>query len=274
MTDQQPEELPRPASPIRSSSWPAADASVLRRRGRKRLRTRRPADLTEWHAMNEDERAAGWAQLCDWVAWLHDRYELSVEERLPPCWPHHPGLIEELRALKAWREEIYTSGQPSGQAARYWHAEMRQTITAATTFYASGCRAGHRGAPYLVAGGAPPELVRAWAQADHVAGIPPVMLKHAAVRRGEQDGDLFLTEDTMRAHQASELAIPLSRTIADYLRYDSSWWQRVSGGGWLRVTDPAYAATLDHHAEKLTAADAHVAKSASRCRPFNRLRNS
>ena len=85
------------------------------------------------------------------MTWLHDRYELGVEERLPHCWAQHPGLIEELWALKAWREEIYDAARPSAQAARYWHAELRQTMHAAITFYAAGCRAGHRGADGLAA---------------------------------------------------------------------------------------------------------------------------
>ena len=122
---------------------------------------RRPADatvkrLTEWHAMSPSQRRTAWVDLVDWVVWLHDRYELSVEERLPACWAEHPGLIEELRALKIWREEIYgnasgsthdddadgAAGPASGQAARYWHAELRQVIQAAPTFDAGGCRAG------------------------------------------------------------------------------------------------------------------------------------
>ncbi len=107
--------------------------------------------LSEWHDLTPGEQTAAWASLRAWVTWLYDRYELAVEDRLPRCWASHPGLVEELAALKAWREEIYASGQPSGQAARYWHSEMRQVLHAAATQYALGCRTGHRGATALAA---------------------------------------------------------------------------------------------------------------------------
>jgi hypothetical protein len=106
--------------------------------------------LAEWHEMTPGQLAAEWSGLRAWVAWLHGRYELAVEERLPRCWARHPGLIEELSALRAWRAEIYASGQPgTGQAALYRHSELRRVISAATTVYAAGCRTGHRGAPGL-----------------------------------------------------------------------------------------------------------------------------
>ena len=68
-----------------------------------------PRRLAEWHGMTPGEQVAEWAALRAWVAWLYDRYELATEDRLPRCWASHPGLVEELYALKAWREEIYTA---------------------------------------------------------------------------------------------------------------------------------------------------------------------
>ena len=124
----------------------------------------------EWHDKTPGEQAAAWAELRAWVAWLYDRYELSVEDRLPRCWARHPGLVEELGALKTWREEIYSGPQPSGQAARYWHAELRQVLHAATSQYALGCRTGHRGSVRLAA--EDPALLREWEAAHPLAGVP------------------------------------------------------------------------------------------------------
>src|SRR5262245_7521000 len=59
-----------------------------------------PRPLAEWHDMTPGELAVEWAELRAWVRWLSGRYELSVEERLPRCWMLHPGLVEELRALR------------------------------------------------------------------------------------------------------------------------------------------------------------------------------
>ncbi|MFJ7280879.1 hypothetical protein [Kitasatospora sp. NPDC098663] len=118
---------PRPAT----GAQPAAEASP---------RTR----LVEGHTMSGPERIAAWGGLCDWVTWLHDRYELAVESRLPRCWADHPGLIEALWALKVWREEIYGAApeQQVGQAARYWHTELRTVVANATAVYATACRPG------------------------------------------------------------------------------------------------------------------------------------
>jgi hypothetical protein len=137
--------------------------------------------LAEWHDLTPGEQTATWASLRAWVTWLTDRYELAVEDRLPRCWASHPGLVEELAALKAWREEIYSSGQPSGRAARYWHAELRQVLHAAATHYALGCRTGHRSATTLAA--TDQALLDTWAAADPLARIPGTDLAAGIARR-------------------------------------------------------------------------------------------
>jgi hypothetical protein len=182
------------------------------------------------------------------VTWLHDRYELSTEDRLPHCWAEHSGLVEELSALKAWHNEIYRSGQPSGQAARYWHAELRQTISAALTFYASGCRAGHRaGTP------ATTELRRRWA----TTSPPGTTIPGPAIAGGG-----YLPGADMASHLSAGRATTLSDTITGYLRHEESWWMPAEGG-WQRVTDPAATALLDHHAQTMARADQAVRQAAA-----------
>jgi hypothetical protein len=186
--------------------------------------------LTEWHDMTPGEEAAAWAELRAWVTWLHDRYELSVEDRLPRCWAQHPGLIEELAALKAWRQEIYGSGQPSGQAARYWHSELRQVLHAASTMYALGCRTGHRGAARQAA--ADPDLLAGWAAADPLAGVPGIDIAAGRARRA---GDL-VTAATVAAALDSGDALPLPGS-GDRLRWAGAWWAPASAG-WVQVPGP------------------------------------
>lgn len=70
--------------------------------------------IREWHALTLEEQSAEWTALVGWVTWIHDLYELSREERLPLCWPQHPGLVEELRSLKIWRDVLYTSRDSGG----------------------------------------------------------------------------------------------------------------------------------------------------------------
>jgi hypothetical protein len=217
--------------------------------------------MREWHTLTPTERQAAWCELVDWVIWLHDRYELAVDHRLPHCWPQHPGLIEELTALKAWRDEIYTGEQPAGQAARYWHAELRHVVHAATTSYAAGCRAGHKSPATLAA--ANPELRSAWLGADPLSAVPAGLLKPAPTsRRPSTDGrigDHMLYDALDRGD-----AYPLGQQITDYIHYQDQWWTAHPDGGWIPITDPLFAAELDRAAQRMAAADAAVNHQARR----------
>ena len=186
--------------------------------------------VTEWHNMTPGEQTAAWAELRAWVTWLHDRYELSVEDRLPRCWARHPGLVEELSALKAWREEIYSGGQPAGQAARYWHAELRQVLHAAATQYALGCRTGHRGTGRQAA--EDPALLQEWAAAYPLAGVPGIDL---AAGIGRRAGTLTPTA-AVAAALDNGTAIPVPG-IRDTL-FCGGRWLAPAASGWTDLPAP------------------------------------
>jgi hypothetical protein len=186
--------------------------------------------LVEWHDMTPGEETAAWAELRAWVAWLHDRYELSVEDRLPRCWPRHPGLIEELSALKAWREEIYRGGQQSGQAARYWHAELRQVLHAAATQYALGCRTGHRGAVRLSVDD--PALLADWAAAHPLTGIPGIDLAAGAARRA----GTLTTSSVLGAALDDGTAITVPG-VRDTI-FCQGKWLAPAASGWTEIPAP------------------------------------
>lgn len=248
--------------------------------------------IREWHALPDDERQAAWRELVDWVTWLHDRYELSVEERLPRCWTRHPGLIEELHALKVWRQEIYRqpddSGDPgdsagaAGQAARYWHAELRQVLHAATTQYAAGCRAGHRDATPADVG-----VRDEWLSRDPLSGVPAHLRTAAAAKRdapgqglaGPLDADggaaaraprtrpRVITGAQLRDAVRAGTASTLGDLIPDVIHHDGTWWTPDPGTGhWRSVTDPALLADLDTAAARMRAAD-HTATRQTRPAP-------
>src|SRR5712691_3969019 len=195
----------------RAAEVPAAEAAPV------------PRPLAEWHDMTPGQQAVAWAGLRAWVAWLHDRYELSTEDRLPRCWPRHPGLVEELHALRAWREEIYTTGPPSAQSARYRHAELRQVLTAARTMYAAGCRTGHRGAPFLVADD--PGLLEEWAGGYPLAGTPGLDI---AAGRARHTGEC-MTAAVIAAALDAGLASPVP-SMRDYVLYAGTWWVPAASG--------------------------------------------
>jgi hypothetical protein len=210
--------------------------------------------LREWHAMTPTDRKAAWVELVEWVVWLYDRYELGVEHRIPACWAEHPGLIEELWALKAWREQIYDAEQPSAQAARYWHAELRQVLQAATGFYAKGCRSGHKTPTALAV--ADEALQRRWLSADPLVGVPPTLM---TVTDPVAADATVMSEAEMRAAIDAGDARPLGALIGDFQHYQDAWWIPVDDQPlWQQITDPILAADLDNTAKRMAIADATV----------------
>lgn len=244
------QEYGRPSPPARPSRLGPTTRSTFK--PRRRTQPASPVSrLAEWHQMTMGERHVAWSQLRAWVTWLHDRYELGVEDRLPRCWPQHPGLIEELWALMAWRQEIYQAAQPSGQAARYWHTELRNVLQAATTVYAAGCRTGHRGARTSAAEDA--VLQQRWAAADPLAGVPAGCA--AAVQR--HSSGHWLSQAAMAEALDNGTARPLSAALPDHICWGGLWW-RPSAGGWARVTEAGLTARLGAWAEQLAQADAEA----------------
>jgi hypothetical protein len=178
--------------------------------------------------MSPGEQIIAGAQLRAFVTWLIDRYELTVEERMPRCWAMHPGLVEELWALRAWRQEVYGGTMPSaGQAARYWHAELDRVLHAATSRYAAGCRAGHRSAPGFVS--TDNRVQKQWSEANMLAGIPPV---DTAAGRAARRGNLISAEEMAAAFNAG--AARFVPGLRDYVEYGGMTCVPASGG-WLPV---------------------------------------
>jgi hypothetical protein len=246
-TDPDPLDALAPETP--PMSLPAFRLGPRTRTGRVLRRRHATQDRAgQARGLTDGQREAAWTQLRAWVTWLHDRYELGTEERLPRCWPDHPGLVEELWALKTWREEIYQPHQSAGQAARYWHAELRQVIQAATSWYAAGCRTGHRRPATRAAEDA--ELQRQWAAAGPLTGIPAADL--AGGRHKDRPGQ-WLDEATVAAALDTGQARTLNRGLPGYIHQAGIWWM-PGAGGWVPVTDTPFAALLDAWASRQDAA--------------------
>lgn len=99
--------------------------------------------------------AEQWHALAEWVDWLSDAYEFKETLQIQPCWPAHPGIVEELAALwDAWRDAAGRApidGTPPGDndAIAFWHdrylAPMLHRLQALYAFHS--CRRGHESAP-------------------------------------------------------------------------------------------------------------------------------
>jgi hypothetical protein len=78
-------------------------------------------------------------ELTGWVDWLITAYDLLATHSIKPCWPNHPGAVEELAALyQAWQEALGQGG--AGPAT--WHGQyLAPALTRLGTLYQiSRCR--------------------------------------------------------------------------------------------------------------------------------------
>lgn len=208
--------------------------------------------LIEWYAMTDEQRSAAWAGLVEWVAWLHDRYELSIQSRLPECWPQHPGIIEELWALKMWREALYTTdtqvgvvtGHEAGglaQHARYWHTDLRNLFTQ-ITFYAERCAAEHGGGRRL-AERSKIDLKAQWLVAEPTCGIPAPTVRTAAA---QANAPRLAAADMHRRLELGS-ARGLDGPDSDHVNSLGDWWTRdTDTGDWVKITDAEMRRRLDN----------------------------
>lgn len=98
--------------------------------------------------------AQQWHDLAKWIDWLTHTYEFKTGFQIYPCWPAHPGIVEELSALwDAWRDaagRAPVDGSPAGDndALAFWHdrylAPMLHRLHALYAFHA--CRHQHESA--------------------------------------------------------------------------------------------------------------------------------
>lgn len=73
----------------------------------------------------ERATAEDWHRLADWVDALNADYSLESSVLVPPCWPAHPGVVEELAGMwRAWfaaqRADEDAAGDGSAELAA-WH---------------------------------------------------------------------------------------------------------------------------------------------------------
>ena len=66
--------------------------------------------------------ATDWQGLAAWVDWLTGTYDLQPSRTVLPCWPAHPGVPEELAALRgAWQAAASGTGEEPTDALAFWH---------------------------------------------------------------------------------------------------------------------------------------------------------
>lgn len=81
-----------------------------------------PTPTTDTDAHNQLERIrAAWQRLHTWVDWLVATYRLTSV--IPPCWPEHATIIEELIGLRISWAHAWTDTAPP-DAILTWHERL------------------------------------------------------------------------------------------------------------------------------------------------------
>ena len=90
-----------------------------------------------WRELSADDRRDELEELAQWVADLQEAYGRWVS--LPPCWPLHRALREELMAFWYWRERLDESTDAAPEEAVRWHQSLRASAQVWAESY-GGCR--------------------------------------------------------------------------------------------------------------------------------------
>jgi hypothetical protein len=70
-----------------------------------------------WRDLDPSTTAAELTRLTSWADWIINRYNLD-HKLIPPCWPEHGALVEELSALRTlWEASYLEDANPSGPLA-------------------------------------------------------------------------------------------------------------------------------------------------------------
>jgi hypothetical protein len=88
---------------------------------------------------------ADWEGLARWVDWLTATYDVVPSQALLGCWPAHPGIVEELAALRAAWRAAALAAEDDGELA-YWHDRLLHPflVRARTVYSMRVCADGHR----------------------------------------------------------------------------------------------------------------------------------
>ncbi len=89
-----------------------------------------------WLELSDQERQVELEDLAEWVAELQQAYGRWV--RLPPCWPCHRALRDELAVFWYWRQRLNEGADVPPEEAVRWHQSLRTSAQAWAEAY-GGC---------------------------------------------------------------------------------------------------------------------------------------
>jgi hypothetical protein len=79
-----------------------------------------------WKDLTPEAEEVELERLQEWVTWLVDRYCID-HKAIPPCWPQHGALTEELSAIRTLWEVCYLGDAAPADPATF-HRELESTL--------------------------------------------------------------------------------------------------------------------------------------------------
>jgi hypothetical protein len=76
-----------------------------------------------WIELDSEEAEKLWSLLAGFVAFVNARYGERPDRRVPPCWPEHGPIVEELTTLCFSRWHAFDSPHGSIDGAQRWHSQ-------------------------------------------------------------------------------------------------------------------------------------------------------
>ena len=83
------------------------------------------ANCLDWEGLTAVELQRRWQQL---GAWVRDVLVGQLQYPVPWCWPHHAAIVDELRAMWCWHQEIMKGDNGSAIDLLRFHDTLRRTI--------------------------------------------------------------------------------------------------------------------------------------------------
>lgn len=100
------------------------------------------AHTINWRTLTDEDAAAEWALLREWVEWFTVRYNIPISV-IPTCWWQHGPLVEELSALHTAHDAAFDQAD-AGFGPIGWHERLTIAIPRLTRTYGGGCNNGHK----------------------------------------------------------------------------------------------------------------------------------
>ena len=135
------------------------------RPGPRRTRPEWDGDLTiaarRPELLNLDDQVAWWNDLKTWTFWMVRTFR--QERRIPPCWPQHPAIVEELMALWLFWQACWLPGDDPSRPAG-WLQQLDLSLSRIDRLWKLPCTPQEHQEPTPAAAGADgtPGLHRWW----------------------------------------------------------------------------------------------------------------